>query len=114
MAKVNEYPLFEQWYNTLNWILDKVEKMPKSTRYSINNRIANLAVDIIEMITEAIYTKQKKHILHNINLHLEKLRIFFRLCKDRRYISVKQYLYISTQLQEAGKMTGGWLKQCKE
>jgi hypothetical protein len=50
----------QPYWTVLVWYETVVEKMPRSTRYTINNRIANLAVDVIEMITEAIYTKQKK------------------------------------------------------
>jgi hypothetical protein len=113
MAKADNYPLFMHWYKTMDYILDRTEKMPKHTRYSLNNRIASLSIDVIELITETIYSKSKAAYLRKINLHLEKLRILFRLCKDRHYISLKQYEYISGQLNEAGKMCGGWLKKCE-
>jgi len=62
---------------------------------------------------EAIYTRDKTENLKSINLSVEKLRIFFRLSHDRKYIAMNQYEYISTQLDEFGKMIGGWLKTCE-
>jgi hypothetical protein len=108
--KSNQYPLFEQWYKTTNVIISLCEKYPKSVRFTFANRMINLALDITELITEAIYKQQRKPILIKINLYLEKLRFFFRMSFDRRYISGKQYENISRNINEAGKMTGGWLK----
>ncbi len=114
MARTTDYPLFEQWYKTMDWILDKTEKMPVSTRFSVANRIAAMAIDNIELITDAIYQKQKNESLEKINRNIEKLRILFRLCNDRHYISEKQYAFISQELNTSGKMVGGWLKKCTE
>jgi len=110
MRKTDNYPLFIHWYKTLDWILDKCEKMPKHVRFSLSGRIANYALDIQEGIVEAIYTKERKAILNGLNLSLEKLRILFRIAHDRKYISHKQHEFISLHLLEAGKMLGGWYK----
>ena len=111
MASPSGYPLFEHWYKTTDWILDKCDKLPRQTRFTLAGRIANLALETLELITEAIYSHDRAPLLKKINLDLEKLRIFFRLCKDRRLISVAQYQFIIGELQTTGKMVGGWLKQ---
>ena len=110
MANIKDFPIFAKWYCIMEWILDKTEKMPVSVRFSLSNRIASFAIDNIEIITEAIYSKNKQKLLRKLNLNIEKLRILFRLCYDKRYISEKQYVYISQNLNEAGKMCGGWIK----
>lgn len=110
MSKNDQYPLFVHWYQTLDWILDKCEKMPKHLRFSLSGRIANLSLDIQEGIVEAIYTKDRNAILRRMNLELEKLRILFRICFERRYISERQYTYIAERVNEAGKMIGGWAR----
>ncbi len=109
-----DYPLYQHWYKTTDWILDKCDKMPKHTRFTMAGRIANLSLDTLEALTEATYSKQKLSILHRINLNFEKLRLFFRLCFDRRYISPVQYEFIQTEINAAGKMVGGWIKSCKD
>ena len=99
-----------QWYRTLNWILDRVDKLPKHLRFSISNRIANLALEVQADIIEAIYTKERQPILRRINLGLEQLRVLFRLCFERRLIGEKQYGFIAQEIKETGKMIGGWMK----
>ena len=110
MSKPQDYPLFVHWYKVLDWILDRCEKMPKHVRFSVSGRIANLALSVQEGIIEAIYTKDRKGILNQLNLRLEKLRILFRLVHDRKYISTRQYAFISEQINVAGRMVGGWMK----
>lgn len=107
----HDYPLFVHWQQTLDWILDTTERFPQKVRFTLANRMADLSLDILEGIVEAVYQRDRGAILRKINLNLEKLRVLFRLCFQRRYISAKQFEYISQQLNEAGKMTGGWLKQ---
>ena len=111
MSKINKYPVFEQWYKTTDWILQTCERMPKHARFTISNRIINLTLDNLDYITTAIYSKNKTSFLQKINMNLERLRIFFRLVKDRRYISINQYEYIMLAINENGKMIGGWLKK---
>ncbi|MFH1135464.1 MAG: diversity-generating retroelement protein Avd [Pseudomonadota bacterium] len=105
-----DYPLFVKWIETTDWILDAVEKFPKAVRFSLSGRIANLALDIVEGIVEAIYTKERLDILDKLNIYIEKLRVLFRICFDRRYLSAGQYEHISGLLDESGRMIGGWRK----
>lgn len=111
---MKHYPLFEHWYKTTDWILDRCDKMPKHTRFTVSGRVANLAVETMEVLAEAVYSKDKIPLLRRVNLNLEKLRLFFRLCHDRRYISPSQYEFVQTEINTAGKMCGGWIKSCKE
>lgn len=108
------YPLFVHWYRTLDWILTTSGSFPKSVRFSIASRITTLSLDIIESITEAIYSKDKVPIFDSMNLDFEKLRILFRISHDRKYIAARQYEYISKAIDEAGRMAGGWRKNIIE
>lgn len=108
-----DYPLFVKWYKTLDWIMDRTEGFPKSVRFSLSGKIMNLSLELLEGIIEAIYTKQRLHILETLNIRVEKLRILFRICHDRRYISIRQYEFISDELNETGRMLGGWVKREK-
>jgi hypothetical protein len=109
-----DYPLFMHWYGALDWILSSSEKFPKNARFSIAARIADAALDTMELIIEAIYTRDRAHILDNVNLYIEKQRVLFRIAKDRKYISIRQYEYIAKSLDEAGRMVGGWRKKTGE
>ncbi|MFA5281650.1 MAG: diversity-generating retroelement protein Avd [Candidatus Cloacimonadaceae bacterium] len=110
MSKNQQYPIYVQWLDTLDWILNTAEKYPRTVRFSIAGRITDYALEILELIIEAIYTKERKDILTRINLLLEKLRVFFYLSQKRKHISLSQYQYISQALGATGVMVGGWAK----
>jgi len=98
-----DYPLFVHWYRTLDWTLSTVERIPKNARFSLASRMADCALDTMELILEAIYTKKRLPILDKANLCIEKQRVYFRISHDRRYISTRQYEYASQALEEAGR-----------
>jgi hypothetical protein len=104
-------PVFVLWYDFLRWLLGKTEKFPKKVRFSFTVRIENLALDIAEGIIESRYSNVRKAILRRIDLNLEKLRVLLRMCHDLRYLDGKGYEFASRQINEAGKMIGGWRKQ---
>jgi hypothetical protein len=62
-------------------------------------------------LVEARYTKYRNPILKRANLRLEKLRVLFRLCNNLHLISYKTYEHGIRQMNEIGKMLGGWIKQ---
>ena len=110
MKKNSTYPLFSHWFATLEWLLDFSERLPKSLRFSLSQRIIHHSLDVIELITQAIYSKDRKTYLEQINVKIELLRVLMRLCHRKKHLSDKQYHFISEKLNEAGRMAGGWLK----
>lgn len=106
-----ETPIFSLWMVVTEWTLDRVDDFPKKVRYSISNRVAGLTLDILEQIIEALYKRRKVSLLREINIKLEKLRVLFRICLNKKYLSLKQFEFIQEKLLEAGKMIGGWIKQ---
>ena len=69
-----------------------------------------LALDILECLIEARYSKNKTHLLRQINLLLEKLRVLLRIAHHEKYLATNAYEYASREIQRAGQMTGGWLR----
>lgn len=117
-VKVNQtkskysYPLYEEWYKLLCWLLDKCDKMPKHTRFTISGRIANLALQVQEDLILASFSAkpQQENTLQTVNIHLEQLRLYMRLCKDKQYFSIEQYRFASESINICGRMCGGWMK----
>ncbi|MEM6767488.1 MAG: diversity-generating retroelement protein Avd [Bacteroidota bacterium] len=111
-SKSWQYPLFQHWYKATDWLMDKTAMLPRSVRPTLVKRMDDYALDILELIQEAIFSQAKvrRTKLRAINLKLDKLRILIRLCHDRQYISTKQYQHAAELLDETGRMVGGWLK----
>ncbi len=111
MPKPEELPIFTRWVAFLEWLLPTTEKFPKRVRFTFADRINNLALDIVEDLTEARYSRDKRVHLNRINLRLEQLRILLRLCHRLKYLPHPAYQYAMRSLNEVGRMLGGWIKQ---
>ena len=95
-------------YDASKWICRKVEKLPRSYRFTLGDRLINTALDLYLLLVEAQYTKDRQSILTQANLELEKLRHLLRLTLDLTALSLKSYQYISEQINQVGKMIGSW------
>lgn len=111
MPKAEELPIFTRWLEFLAWLLPTTEKFPKRVRFTFADRINNLALDIVEDLAEARYSREKQHLLRRVNLRLEKLRILLRLCHRLQYLSHQSYEHAMREINDVGRMLGGWIKQ---
>ncbi len=83
---------------------------PKKYKYTLGERINVHLFDLLEYIIEAKYTKKKQKLLFSANMSLEKLRFMIRLSKDLECITIKQYEFMSKEINMIGGMIGNWLK----
>jgi hypothetical protein len=100
-----------KWYDFAKWLLERVENFPKSQRFVLGQRLAGQAMDVLELLVEASYTRQKAGILAAANRKMEVLRWTVRMGRDRKLFTPAQFEFSSRALNECGKMVGGWWKQ---
>lgn len=108
--KESDLPIFAKWTDFLKWLHFKTEKFPKKVRFTFSNRINNLALDIVESLVEARYSRSKFLPLKQTNLNLEKLRILFRIAYESKIVPYETYEHGVKKLNEVGRMLGGWMK----
>ncbi len=102
-------PIIKQYYQAVIWIQERIARFPKVERSSLVPQIGNLGLNILLLLVEAYYSKRKLPQLQEINLKLEQLRFLMRISKDRKFLSINQYGYITKELIEIGKQLGGWI-----
>lgn len=111
---MEEITILPKVYDLILWLSHKINKFPKTYKYSLGERINSTLFSIIEDIVEAKFTsKKKEYFLRKANINLEKLRFMIRLSKDLQCITLNDYEYISKSVNEIGKMIGGWEKFSK-
>lgn len=111
MDKNSDLPAFVKWLDFLEWLLPVTEGFPKRVRFTFSDRINQLALDVVEDLIEARYTREKQAPLRRANLRLEKLRVLLRLSQRLHFLDYKRFEYAMKQINEVGKMLGGWLRQ---
>ena len=106
----NHAPILEKMYQCVLWLVPTVDKFPRAQKFLIGDRIQTAALDVLENLIEAAYSRDKLSILNRVNLQLEKLRYLFRLAYDLRMMDMRRYEFAARALDEIGRMVGGWRK----
>jgi len=81
----------------------------------LGQKIDNITLELFELLfkTAAIEKNQKLETLQTTSNKLNLLKILLRLSHDNKSMNVKTYLSLQENIQEIGKMTGGWIKYLK-
>lgn len=110
IATADDLPIFTRWLDFVNWLLPATEKFPRKVRFSLSQRIDNLALDVVEDLVEARYSRHKTEHLRRANLRLEKIRVLLRVSHRHKHLPDRQYKYAMEHLYDVGSMLGGWRK----
>ena len=100
----------EAYYQFLAWLLQVIEKFPKNHKFTLGDRIVVVALDILEALIEATYTRERMQHLRRANLGIEKLRFLLRLAADLKLLDRRRYEHAARSLDEVGRLIGGWIK----
>jgi hypothetical protein len=103
-------PALEKAYQFVLWLIPTVEKFPRGQRFLLGDRLQTSALDMLEGLIEATYSREAAAILARVNLRLEKMRFLFRLAKDLHYLDLRRYEFAARAVDEIGRMVGGWMK----
>lgn len=83
-------PALEHMQRFLLWLVPTVEKFPRSQKFTLGDRIQTTALDVLERLVEATYTKARAKSLQAANLGIEKLRILIRLATELKIMDLRR------------------------
>lgn len=104
----------EKHYNFLRWLMPAVEKFPRSVKFSLGERIEGAALDVLDLLIDATYSREPVALLRRINILLTRLRYLLRLSFDLRHLDGRRFEFAARAVDEIGRLVGGWIKACKE
>ena len=92
------------------------KSFPKKDKHNIGNRCENIILDIIELILLAINdkTERKLLILEKISGKLNALRMFIRITRELKIISLTKYIILQSKIDEIGIKLGSWIKNAQK
>jgi hypothetical protein len=103
-------PALEAMYRFTLWLVPTVEKFPRTQKFLLGDRMQSTALDVLERLIEATYTRVRQSALRDANLGIEKLRFLFRLATDLGYLDLRRYEHAARSLDEVGRLVGGWIR----
>lgn len=107
-------PALEQTYQFVLWLIPAVEKFPRAQKFLLGDRIQSTALDVMEGLIEATYTRDRGRLLVRVNLGIEKLRFLFRMAKDLKHLDPRRYEHAARNLDQIGRLVGGWRKHAEQ
>jgi hypothetical protein len=81
----------EAHFRFLVWLGPTLEKFPRGQKFTLGDRIQNLALDVLEALIEATYTRDRAQHLRRANLGIEKLRFLLRLAAELTVLDKRRY-----------------------
>ena len=103
-------PALEAWYRFLLWLVPTLERFPRRQKFLLGDRIQSTALDILESLVEATYTRERESHVAGANLGIEKLRFLVRFALDLGYLDPRRHEHAARVLDETGRKVGAWRK----
>ena len=103
-------PALEFWYRFLLWLIAALDRFPRRQKFLLGDRIQSTALDVLESLVEATYTRNRESHLARANLGIEKLRFLVRLATDLSHLGPRRYEHAARALDETGRRGGAWRK----
>jgi len=99
---------YKLWHNHLLFF-------QKVSRYNIGSKIDFLFLETIEnLFTASHKTREQKTVyLYRASEKFDVLKFLLQVAWEIKALDNKKYISLSLELNEIGKMLGGWLKQTK-
>ncbi len=106
-----ELPVITKTYDLLQWTIGRVEKFPRSHRFTLGTRLQSQLHDLLDMLIESRFAQDKAHLLQRCSVSVEQIRMSFRLACELRVLAVNSHEYACRHLLEIGRQIGGWRRQ---
>lgn len=105
--------VIDRTYELVKWFLNHLGRFPRSHRYTLGQRIEQRLYDVMEGLIRARYAsgRIRSQELASVNLNLEVLRFLTRLADELAMLPHRSHEYAVREMDEVGRMVGGWLKQ---
>ena len=90
--------------------------VPKQDRYNLWQKCEAVLIEVLQGFLYASQTprSEKLPILEKTSVKLNFLKLCIRLMKDIKAVNQRTYILLEAELDEIGKMLGGWIKSTKE
>ena len=108
--------IYTKMLEVAKWLFDCVNTFPKKQRFVLGQQIENSTLAVIRLIIEANGARSPEMSLQKLevlNTELEVLRSLLRIAHGIGFLKVSSLGYIVSQIDEVGKMRGGWAKRYK-
>jgi len=86
------------------------EQIPRIHRYGLRSRVEFYFLELLESIFTALFLPpiEKIPYIERAMKKLNGVKFFLQLCWENKLVPNSQYIQLTEQLNEIGRMLGGW------
>lgn len=108
---MKESPLFARSYDFVRWLIPQTTKFPREQRFVLAARLQQTVLDFMESLYTAGSGHDRRQSLQRADVLLKQLRFYLRLSHDLQLLSTRRYEHACRQVEEIGRLLGGWIKK---
>ncbi len=109
----SDLPVYKATYDLLLAIFQFTKEFSKEYKYTVGESLKKETIALLTLIYRANVTREKDEVLQKARENIEVIRLFIRLMKDMRQISVKQFVQINESVENVSRQLSGWQKSIK-
>lgn len=115
MSFQNNAPIIQKVYDFYRSFYEQADNFPTKSREVLIKKIELLLIELLELLFAAGLSpvNAKTQYLNKASVKLDFLKMLIGLIYELRIINQPKYLALESQLQEIGKMLGGWIRSLK-
>lgn len=110
MSETFSEKLERKIFDMMDYAYDALAQYPKSEKFAMVADIKRCMDRILERAVEGLKKYYKKTTLQQLDVELEKLRLYIRLSHHKHFLSDKKYDVWSGKVNELGKIVGSWIQ----
>ncbi|MFA5954234.1 MAG: diversity-generating retroelement protein Avd [Patescibacteria group bacterium] len=105
-----EIPIVQKLYDLYKTFYGFAVLFPKKDKYTLGAKCEQYIINTLELIlaASAVTPAEKLGLLRQANVKFDTLKVFLRLSREIGAIDAKKYLVLQREIQEIGRMLGGW------
>jgi len=108
---IEELIVFQKVYDFLLWIKPTVQRFQKVHKFSLGVQLENSVLDLLKSVVRANNSVDKIVLISECFVCFEVVKVFVRLSRDFRLLTVKQFEFSSGKLEEINRLLLGWQKK---
>ena len=111
-----DVPIVHKTYELYRTLHSYQRGITKTQRYTLWQKCENTAITVLEGLIHTGYLPQDRRAtqLNRTSVHVDMLRVYLRLALDIKIINQKKFVVLQEQIDEIGRMLGGWIKSLNQ
>ena len=108
MATYNHLPVYKASYDLLVELFRFTKDFNREYKYTLGESIKKETIEMITNIYRANSTYSKTAIIQSARKNVEVIRLFLRLLKDLKQVSLKKFVFLNEKIESVSKQLTAW------